>query len=110
MSEQQAKPHWIDQLYEKHECWSYDKPGVVEAPHAGRRVRVLVPSYLTEVTPIITTESGPLLFLLGKDARKHRGEHMGVLMVAKHLDGDTYEAGIWHELFPRALKHLGLHG
>src|SRR5204863_7087512 len=102
------RPHWVDQLFEKHECFGYDEPATVEVQHAGRTVQVLVPSYLTDVQSLVTAESGPLLFVLGKQSQKYRDAHLGVLLVAKHREGDTYEVGVWHELFPWALKHLEL--
>lgn len=108
MKEHKPRPHWIDCLHEKHECWDYDKPGTIAVEHAGRKIRVLVPSYLTEVKVLVSAESGPLLFLLGQATRKAYDEFAGVLMVAKHRDSDTYEVGVWHELYPWALRHLGL--
>lgn len=108
MSGHKQKPHWIDCLREKHECWSYDDPGVIEASHAGRAVRVLVPSYLTRVRVLVTAESGPFLFLLGQEPRKEADGDAGVVMVARHREGETYEVGVWHELYPWALKHFGL--
>ena len=102
------RPHWVDQLFEKHECRGYDNPSTIEVEHAGRTIKVLVPRYLTDVQGLVTAETGSLLFILGKQSQKHRNEHLGVVLIAKYKEGDTYEVGVWHELFPQALRHLGV--
>jgi len=100
--------HWIDCLSEKHECWSYDKAAAVEVRHGERVLRVLMPDYLTDVQAQVTAESGPFVFLLGKQSRQWQGRPLGVLIVAKLREADTYEAVIWHELYPYALVRCGL--
>lgn len=102
------RPHWVDQLLEKHECFGYDNPSTIEMQHAGEMIKVLVPRYLTDVQALATSSTGSLLFILGKQSEKYRDEHLGVVLIAKHKDGNTYEVGVWHELFPRALWHLGV--
>jgi len=32
----------------------------------------------------------------------------GVLMVAREIDDGSFVVHVWHELYPWALKHLGL--
>jgi hypothetical protein len=99
---------WIDCLSEKHECWSYDNPAVVEVPHNGRVLRVLMPDYLTDIRPRVTAESGELLFLLGKQSRSWEGKPLGVFVIARRQEGDTFAAVVWHELYPWALIRCGL--
>jgi hypothetical protein len=100
--------YWIDCLSEKHECWSYDDAASVEVRHGGRVLRVLMPTYLKDVHPQVTAESPPFVFLLGKQSRQWHGESLGVMIVGKQREGDTYEAVIWHELYPYALIRCGL--
>lgn len=103
------RPYWADCLYEKHECFSYGDTAVVEVDRDGRKVKVIVPDYLADVTPLVVTVSDPTLFVLARSNKKHwDGEHFGIVVVAKHRQGDTYEIGVWHELYPWALKHFGL--
>src|SRR5262249_56293033 len=83
-------------------------PAVVEIPHNGRVLRVLMPDYLTKIQPRVTAESGQLLFLLGKQSREWQGRPLGVFVVARQQQDDTYAAVIWHELYPWALVRCGL--
>src|SRR5947209_20162660 len=96
------KPHWIDHLFHKHECYSYDNPDTITVSHDGRIVKVLVPEELTDIQPLVTAENDGILFVFGRRDQKWNDANLGVLLVAKHRDGDTYEAGIWHDLYPWA--------
>ena len=37
-----------------------------------------------------------------------KDEHLGILIVAKVVEPDHYSAVIFHQLYPWALKYLGL--
>jgi hypothetical protein len=100
--------YWIDCLNEKHECWSYDNAAAVEVRHGDRLLRVLMPIYLKGVQAQVTAESAPFVFLLGKQSRNWDGSPLGVVIVAKQREADTYEAVVWHELYPYALVRCGL--
>ena len=105
-----SKPdrQWIDCLDGKHECWSYDDPATLEVRHGNRVLRILMPDYLTDVQAQVTAETGPFLFLLGKQSRLYNGKPLGVFIIAKQQEADTYEAVVWHELYPYALVRSGL--
>jgi hypothetical protein len=105
-----SKPErqWIDCLHEKHECWSYDNPATVEVRHGDRVLRILVPNYLTDLQAQVTAENAPFVFVLGKQSRLWDKRPLGVFIIAKQQEGDTYEAVVWHELYPHALVRCGL--
>jgi hypothetical protein len=106
--ERTRKPHWVDDLREKHECYSYDEPKTMRFEHDGRHIEILVPEWLTGVSARVVAESGDVLFVLGTSGREWNGKETGVIVVAKRRDGDLYEVGVWHELYPSALNHFGL--
>jgi hypothetical protein len=102
-------PFWIDCLHEKHECWGYDHPQRIQVEHASRQLNIDLPNYLPRMEVKVTAESSDLLFLIGRQTKEYPGLGFpGVLMVARRQAGDTYAAVIWHELYPWALKYLGL--
>lgn len=103
------RPYWVDQVFEKHECFTYGDHAILKIKLPQGEVKLIVPKYLPEVTILKSAESDGLLFLVGHDTEEHRGAPMGVLLVArKSKKKDTYETVVWHELFPWALKYLGL--
>jgi hypothetical protein len=106
--ERKREPHWVDELLEKHECYSFDEPKKIRVDHDGRQIEILVPEWLTGVGARVVAESGELLFVLGMSGRKWNGKETGVIVVAKRRSGDLYEVGVWHELYPWALNHFGL--
>lgn len=104
------RPYWVDCLYEKHECFSYGDSATMEVSCAGKALRVILPDYLADASPLVVSLADSMLFIFARSNRKQwEGEHFGIVMVAKHRDGDTYEVGVWHELYPWALKHFGHH-
>src|SRR5262245_3401263 len=100
MASDPEQPHWVDCPDEKHECFSYGEPVAISVQHEGRDLQVLVPDYLTDVNPLIMSLAGPVLFVLARQDQKWDGRHLGVVLVAKHRENDTYEVRIWHELYP----------
>ena len=102
------RPYWVDCVYGKHECFSYGHPATVTVLHDGRTLKVIVPDDLADVVPLVASLTDQMLFVLGRSSKPAwEGQRFGVVMVAKHREGDTYEVGVWHELFPWALKHFG---
>ncbi|HEX6984393.1 MAG TPA: hypothetical protein VF170_03400 [Planctomycetaceae bacterium] len=101
---------WIDQLLEKHECFTFDRyVARMEVEHDGERLTLLLPDYLARFEVVRTAGRGGVLFLLGRDEREFgRGERLGVLAVARRRPDGAYAVHVWHELYPWALKHLGL--
>jgi hypothetical protein len=108
MSPDTRDPHWVDLLFEKHECFTYDNPATVEVEHGGGRVKVLLPSYVPHAEVLVTAESGHLLFLIGRQTQAVYGEHYPVLMIAKRRDDGSYEVVVWHTLFTYAFQYLNL--
>jgi hypothetical protein len=102
------KPHWVDCLFEKHECWGYDDPVTLEVEHQGRKLRILLPEWLRAVHVKVVAEAPSLLFLLGRQELKFDDRWMGVFLIARQQAGDTFEVGVWHELYPYALTYFGL--
>jgi hypothetical protein len=98
---------WIDRLWEKHECFHY-------TPHSetvsldGRTIRLLLPDYLPGFTVRAWAEQGDLLFLLFQLDERYGDAFLGAMVVARKTGENTYTTTIWHELFPWALKYLGL--
>jgi hypothetical protein len=80
--------------------------------HEGRPVRVRIPNNLIDperLEILATFGSGPLLTLIGHHTMK--GDHpyeRGVLMIARADSEGTFVVHVWHELYPWALKYLGL--
>ena len=101
-------PFWLDHLFEKHECFPYDKHVKVPAKLSGRDINIIVPEYLPTTTIVQCVEIGSALFAIGQSSEKYRDEAMGVMLLAKPHDANTYETVVWHEVFPRAYKRLGL--
>jgi hypothetical protein len=108
-----AKPYWIDCLWEKHECWTYDDPKSMPIELDGRTIHLLFPAYLPSFKPVTSARAGELIYILGRliDDEEEPFDFagpLGVSIVARgHPDG-TYSAVIWHEHYPYVFKYLGL--
>lgn len=100
--------HWVDHLSEKHECFKYGETRTLSISHGGRAVRVTVPHWTDEFTPLVVSEAGDILTVVGRLHRDWNGKPLGVMFAAMRRGADEYEVGVWHELYPWALKHLGL--
>jgi hypothetical protein len=108
MAKKYAEPkYWIDQVFEKHECFGYDHATTITVKHEGRKVEVVVPDYLPKTRILLTAEKDGFLFCFGRTNIKHNKGHIGALIMAKKVSEDRYEAGVWHELFPWAFNHFG---
>ena len=63
------------------------------------------------LTPYLeaTVRTDPLLVLIGHHTMKGKDPYeRGVLMVARADDEGSFVVHVWHELYPWALKYLGL--
>jgi hypothetical protein len=107
MSAKEKPPYWIDCLQEKHECFPYGDAKSIRVKHDGRSLRILVPKWMSAVTPLAITQADNLLMMLGRLAKEWDNRPLGVMLIAKKRGDDKYEVGVWHELYPWALKHLG---
>ena len=107
MAKTKASKYWIDQVLEKHECYPYRDTKTVSVLHNGVMIELVVPDYLPEFSILNTAESDGMLYCFGRTEQEHNGGFIDCLIVAKRCDEGRYEAGIWHELFPYALKHFG---
>jgi hypothetical protein len=101
------RPHWIDCLDEKHECFPYGEAKKIAIHHDGRPIQVIVPDWVSEFAPLAVAETNGLLMLVGRLDKLWDDRPLGVMLVAKKRRKDQYEVGVWHELYPWALKHLG---
>ena len=63
---------WIDHLFEKHECFTYDRyVARREIEHEGERFILLLPDYLPTFEVVHAVADGELLFLVGRDEHLH---------------------------------------
>lgn len=105
---------WLDILNRKHECGpSYSDPTPIEVIHEGCPLTVLVPNVLNhperlELRAVVA--SGEFVVLIGRHTLKDGDDpyERGVLMVARRGDDGRFTVHVWHELYPYALKYLGL--
>lgn len=102
------KPHWVDCLHTKHECWGYEETRTLELSHENRTIHLLVPDDLPLIDVRIVGQGDALLFLMGETEEVFAQRKMGVFLVAKRKEADVYEVGVWHELYPYALSYFGL--
>ncbi len=102
------KPHWVDCLLEKHECFGYDRTKKVPIDYKGEKIELLVPDFVHDFKSKKVTVDDGLMTVIGQQSQIWNGEHVGVVLIAKVRPDDKYEVVIWHELYPWALKHLGL--
>jgi hypothetical protein len=100
-------PYWVDHLAEKHECFSYGDAKTIAVEHNGRNLRVIVPEEAEDLIPLAVGEAGGLLTVVGRLEKNWNGRPLGILLVAKKRAEDEYEVGVWHELYPWALRHFG---
>jgi len=98
---------WIDMLWEKHECFLYSARSETVTLD-GRAIRLLLPEYMPGFTVRAWAERGDLLFLLLQLDVRYVDAFLGAVVVARKTGEDTYTTTVWHELYPYALKHLGL--
>jgi len=104
---------WLDELNRKHECGpSLSRYRTLDLSHEGRPIRVRIPDNLNDPKRLdirATVLTGPLLVLIGHHTMRGKEPHeRGVLMVARAEDDGPFVVHVWHELYPWALKHLGL--
>lgn len=98
---------WIDMLWEKHECFHHPARSETVALD-GRTIRLWLPEYTPGFTVRAWAERGDLLFLLFQLDERYADAFLGAVVVARKTGEDAYTTVVWHELFPWALKHLGL--
>jgi hypothetical protein len=113
MADHSKKPdNWVDELFDKHECGSYyHEPIRYSVDHAGKKLTLLLPYDLEEVTILssTTSRSGDLLYLVGKrPLEDSQPPYEGLLLVGRRRAPDTYAIVVWHTLYPWALGYLGL--
>ena len=101
-------PYWVDHLEEKHECFSYGEATTIVIEHNERSLRVIVPAGSASVMPLVVAEADGVLTVVGRLDKQWNDKPLGILLVAKKRGDNEYEVGVWHELYPWALKHLGL--
>ncbi len=99
--------YWVDHMVYKHECFSYDDATRISIKHNGRQLKLIVPAGSPKVKSYAVAENDGLLMIVGEMKHKWNGENLGIVMVAKKRRGNEYEVGVWHALYPWALKHFG---
>jgi hypothetical protein len=107
------KSPWLDVLDRKHECGpALTDYRTLDLTHDGRPVRVHVPDHLIDperLEILATMGSGALLTLIGHHTMSGPDPYeRGVLMVARANAAGDFVVHVWHELYPWALKYLGL--
>ena len=109
MPKDPQRPHWVDQLYEKHECYPYGDPKKLKVKCDGENLSVLTPPFFPKVESLVVTRRDSHLFILGYFKVKYDDwNYFGALLVAKRIKDNEFETVVWHELFPWALEHLAL--
>jgi hypothetical protein len=104
---------WLDVLNRKHECGpSLARYRTLDLSHEGQPIRVRIPDNLNDPERLdirATVRTDPLLVLIGHHTMKGNEPcERGVLMVARADDEGSFVVHVWHELYPWALKYLGL--
>ncbi len=107
MAQRDERELWIDMLWEKHECFFFSAREV-KVELDGRTVHLLLPEYMPAFTVKAWAERGELLFLVCQLELQFAGEFVGAIIVARRKEEGEYATVIWHELYPYALKYLGL--
>jgi len=106
---------WLDVLNRKHECGpSFSDYYTLELQHEGQSLRVQIPDNLNDPERLeirATIASDSLLVLIGYHTMKEEDPYeRGILMVARAEADGSFVVHVWHELYPWALKYLGLEG
>jgi hypothetical protein len=104
----------IDFVTDKHELLGFDtgQPDwwqQLEVKQGDRTYRVRVPiTYDNGVERIVRADDcGALLYLFGEVGHDHGDQgRIGCLIVARPLEDGTYEAFVFHSLFPRTVKAI----
>jgi hypothetical protein len=113
MTAREDRP-WLDELNRKHECGpSLSRYRTLDLLHEGQPIHVQIPDNLNDPERLqirATLRSGPLLALVGFHTMEDDDpvDGRGILMVARAADDGAFVVHVWHELYPWALKHLGL--
>ena len=114
MPSELKESRWIDVLNRKHEYGpTYSDPIPVHIVIDGNSYTVLTPAVLPNPERLeikATLVSEHLLVLIGRHTLADGDDpyERGILMVAGHVEDKIYAVHVWHELFPGALKLLGL--
>lgn len=114
MTSQQAEHPWVDVLTRKHECgpW-YSEPARLRLTLGHEDVDVLVPEVRDKPERLEICDavvSADRICLIGRHTLSDGSDpyECGVLMIGRKTDALTYTIHVWHELFPYALKYLGV--
>jgi hypothetical protein len=104
---------WLDVLNRKHECGpSLSSYRTIDLVHEKQPIRVRIPDNLIDperLEILATLGSGPLLAPISHHTMKGKDPYeRGILMVARTEAEGTFVVHVWHELYPWALKYLGL--
>jgi hypothetical protein len=73
-----------------------------------RAVTLAIPEYVPRFTVSAWSQQGDLLFLMVQLEERYGGEPVGGVIVARRKTETVYATNIWHELYPRTLRELGL--
>lgn len=103
---------WADILNRKHECYTTSSTPV-EIDHEGRRLTLRMPNVLVQPERLelkAAFGSGEFLVVIGRHTMTGYDDpyERGILMVARKRGETTYDVHVWHEMYPYALKYLGL--
>jgi len=107
---------WADTLKRKHECGPAPARLVgVPLGREGRTVRVRMPDIRAKPERLeikATVASDDLLILFARHTLEDGDDpyECGIVMVGRRTGPESYDVHVWHELYPWALKHLGLDG
>lgn len=100
---------WLDCLHGKHEC--FEQGHLVTKPIEvdGVQLKLLLPDYRGAFTVLHAAQADELLYVVGaNDEESFDDKPPGVFVIARRLEGDTFAAHVWHEMYPYVFKHLGL--
>ncbi len=100
---------WIDQLREKHECYTHgdlvDKVIDVE----GRVVTMRLPEYLSDIQVCRAAVSDKVLFVLARQPNQKSVADVcdAAFLIGSLNEDGKYDVHVWHDLYPWALRYLG---
>jgi len=115
MTENREDRPWLDELNRKHECGPcLSDHRLIDVTLRSEAVRVSIPDNLDEperleIRAVLGDDRH--LVLIGRHAmtiEDSEDYERGILMVARRRDDGVYVVHVWHELYPWALKYLGL--